>query len=578
QHDAAEHRQPRAEALAGVSPGDVAGDRARGRDGADQRQRQPWRHRDQWQRDAGGRGIDAGRQREPEVQRHRAGSRGRVGAAAGAPRVDHHLAADREEQAERDPVVPRGDVRPGPAAGEPAERGHSGLERAEQQRQDHDLARAASRQPARGRDRRGVHRETERERDRGPHRSAHARRRAAHAHDENRPAAPWPPPMHIVTTALRPPRRRSSCSAVAVSLAPVQPSGWPSAIAPPCTLSLSSGMPSSRWQYTDWLANASLSSNRSISEILSPVLASSFCTAGTGPMPMISGSTPTVANARNTPSGTMPSWSAVSRFMTSAAAAPSEIGDELPAVTLPPIANAGGSLASPSSVVSGRGSSSTVKSRYARWPASSYATARTGTISSLNAPVSSARLAFICERYANSSCICREIWNRLATFSAVMPIGVLAPGSLSISSGDADRWKPVIGTIVIDSTPPAITTSLVPTAIDPAAIAIACRPLEQNRLMVCAGTSGPRSASSEIRRATLSPCSPSGIAQPSTTSSILPLASGTRASRPRITSAASSSGRLLVRVPLWPRPTAERTASAMTISMTCSFAQFRSGL
>ena len=36
--------------------------------------------------------------------------------------------------------------------------------------------------------------------------------------------------------------------------------------------------------------------------------------------------------------------------------------------------------------------------------------------------------------------------NRFATFSAVMPIGVFAPGSLPISSGDADRWKPVIGT------------------------------------------------------------------------------------------------------------------------------------
>ncbi len=168
----------------------------------------------------------------------------------------------------------------------------------------------------------------------------------------------------------------------------------------------------------------------------------------------------------------------------------------------------------------------------------------------MNAPVSSARLAFICERYANSSCICRVIPNRLATFSAVIPIGVLAPGSLAISSGDADRWKPVIGTMVIDSTPPASTTSLDPTAIEPAAIAIACRPLEQNRLMVWAGTSMPRSADSAISRATLSPCSPSGIAQPSTTSSILPRAWGTRAKSPRITSAASSSGRLVERLPL----------------------------
>ena len=70
--------------------------------------------------------------------------------------------------------------------------------------------------------------------------------------------------MHIVTTAYLPPRRRSSYSALAVSLAPVQPSGWPSAIAPPLTLIYPSGMTSWVWQYTAWLANASLSSNRSI--------------------------------------------------------------------------------------------------------------------------------------------------------------------------------------------------------------------------------------------------------------------------------------------------------------------------
>ena len=39
------------------------------------------------------------------------------------------------------------------------------------------------------------------------------------------PAAPMPPPMHMVTMAYLPPRRRSSWSAVAVSFAPVHPSG-----------------------------------------------------------------------------------------------------------------------------------------------------------------------------------------------------------------------------------------------------------------------------------------------------------------------------------------------------------------
>jgi hypothetical protein len=95
-----------------------------------------------------------------------------------------------------------------------------------------------------------------------------------------------------------------------------------------------------------------------------------------------------------------------------------------------------------------------------------------------------------------------------------------------------------------------MTASHEPIAMAPAAVAMACRPLEQNRLMVWAGTSMPRSADSAIRRATFRPCSPSGIAQPMTTSSMWPLACGTRAISPRSTSAASSSGRRFDSEPL----------------------------
>jgi hypothetical protein len=52
--------------------------------------------------------------------------------------------------------------------------------------------------------------------------------------------------MHIVTMAYLPLRLFSSWSAVAVSFAPVQPSGWPSAIAPPCTFTFSGGNSSVR--------------------------------------------------------------------------------------------------------------------------------------------------------------------------------------------------------------------------------------------------------------------------------------------------------------------------------------------
>ena len=52
------------------------------------------------------------------------------------------------------------------------------------------------------------------------------------------PAAPMPPPMHMVTIPYRPLRRLSSRKIVAVSLAPVHPNGCPSATAPPLGLIL----------------------------------------------------------------------------------------------------------------------------------------------------------------------------------------------------------------------------------------------------------------------------------------------------------------------------------------------------
>ena len=119
--------------------------------------------------------------------------------------------------------------------------------------------------------------------------------------------------------------------------------------------------------------------------------------------------------------------------------------------------------------------------------------------------------------------------------------------------------------MVIDSTPPAITMSYVPVAMAPAAIAIACRPLEQKRLMVCALDSMGNPPSNPMVRATFRPCSPSGIAQPRVSSSISAgFTRGTRASSAAMTWPASSSGRVCASVPLCARPTAERTASTIT--------------
>ena len=79
---------------------------------------------------------------------------------------------------------------------------------------------------------------------------------------------------------------------------PETPSGWPSAMAPPLTFTFAGSMPSSRMQYSACAAKASLSSKTSMSFTLSLFFASSLRTAGTGPMPMISGGTPATGKSR----------------------------------------------------------------------------------------------------------------------------------------------------------------------------------------------------------------------------------------------------------------------------------------
>ena len=77
-----------------------------------------------------------------------------------------------------------------------------------------------------------------------------------------------------------------------------------------------------------------------------------------GPTPMMSGSTPATAKLTKRANGVRPSAFALAALMSSTAAAPSEYGLALPAVTVPMGENAGRSLARPSSVVSARGHSS----------------------------------------------------------------------------------------------------------------------------------------------------------------------------------------------------------------------------
>ena len=97
--------------------------------------------------------------------------------------------------------------------------------------------------------------------------------------------------------------------------------------------------------------------------------------------------------------------------------------------------------------------------------------------------------------------------------------------------------------------------------------AIAWRPDEQNRLTVTADAETGTPARKLAIRATFSPCSPSGIAHPTITSSTSPASKpGARFNASAMTTAAMSSGRVNRNVPDGALPTAVRTAATMTAS------------
>ncbi len=95
------------------------------------------------------------------------------------------------------------------------------------------------------------------------------------------------------------------------------------------------------------------------------------------------------------------------------------------------------------------------------------------------------------------------------------------------------------------SVPAAIMMSASPVRMRSAAIDTAFRPDEQKRLIVMPATVFGRPASSTPMRATFMPCSYSGIAQPTITSSMrFASMAGTCASTLRSTCASSVSGRV----------------------------------
>src|SRR5205823_6461310 len=109
--------------------------------------------------------------------------------------------------------------------------------------------------------------------------------------------------MQSEATPSRASRARMAWSRVTRTRPPLAPIGWPSAIAPPFTLTRFFGMRSSRSTPRDCAANASFSSQRSISSRRRPARSRAFSDAGHGPMPMIDGSTPADAYERIVASG-----------------------------------------------------------------------------------------------------------------------------------------------------------------------------------------------------------------------------------------------------------------------------------
>src|SRR5437870_7272328 len=346
----------------------------------------------------------------------------------------------------------------------------------------------------------------------------------------------------IIETALPPPRHRVASPRFAArsfmaymrlvkTRAPLQPIGCPSATAPPLTLSFSRGIPSSRITARLAAAYASLCSNRSMSSTDRPVFFRSFRTPGIGASITHSGLTPAVLHATTRASGVTPWRSAASRDMTTIAAPPSLNWDAFPAVTCPPSRKTGGSFASLSSDVSIRPPPPT-RARPA--PGTS-----TGTICSLNRPSWVADAARRWLSRAKRSMSSREILNRSATISPVTPMWnwlyASQRPSWTIASMNGTLLIPIphrasltrYGARLIDSMPPARTTSAEPARIMSEANITACNPEPHTLLTVTAPTRSGRPANSAAWRAGFWP-SPAEITLPMTTSS---MSEGTRPAR-----------------------------------------------
>eukprot|EP01139_Manchomonas_bermudensis_P020810 Amastigsp_a679908_35.p2 type:complete len:280 gc:universal Amastigsp_a679908_35:118-957(+) len=256
--------------------------------------------------------------------------------------------------------------------------------------------------------------------------------------------------------------------------APVAPSGWPCAMAPPSGLTRavpSRGLSSFTHARTTG-AKASLISKTEMSSTLSPARARAFCVAGMTPSSMTSGSEPTTTRVTIRARLRSPSSSAFGPDARSTAAAPSETCDALPAVTQPSSAlKMVLSFAIAAGSTDSRTPSSTAKVRST--PVESVTLS--GMICDVNAPARIAAVARRCDCTANASHSARLIPYFSATSSADWPWCMSWYGNVdaSLPSAAIETSLPIFSTLII-SQPPAATSSMSPDAIACAAKWIAC--------------------------------------------------------------------------------------------------------
>ena len=181
-------------------------------------------------------------------------------------------------------------------------------------------------------------------------------------------------------------------------------------MAPPFTLTLLMSGRCSFSHASTTGANASLISTRSIWSRVIFARSSTLVVAGIGPVSMNTGSTPARAKEWKRAFGVRPRRLAASSLVTSMAAAPSLICDELPAVTTPSGLKAGFRLASFSSDESGLMPSSREKRAAPSSPVTG-----TGMISCSTRPSSVARAARRCDSREKRSLSSRE----MSHFSAI---------------------------------------------------------------------------------------------------------------------------------------------------------------